>query len=157
MPELLSITKQHKHSLRTSASDVGIQGEKFAAKYLKELGYHIVLTNFTVPIGRNRKGVAVTGEIDVIALEGDLLCFIEVKTRRSADFASPISSVNIRKQRQITRTARIYRRIFNLTEMNFRYDALSVLIEKGSQPQCELFSGFWNENKFRKRIWTGEF
>jgi putative endonuclease len=157
MSEILSITKQDNRSPRSTASDIGQLGETFAARFLRKNGYRIVLANFKVPIGRNRKGVSVSGEIDLIALDEDILCFIEVKTRRSDDFASPLASVDLRKQRQITRTARIYRKIFHLEGMKFRYDALSVLIKKGKRPESELFKGFWTENKFRKRAWTGEF
>jgi putative endonuclease len=157
MSEILSITKQDNHSTRLVTSDIGQVGEDLAARFLRKNGYRIVLANFKVPIGRNRKGVSVSGEIDLIALDEDILCFIEVKTRSSDDFASPLASVDLRKQRQITRTARIYRKIFHLEGMKFRYDALSVLIKKGKQPEREIFKGFWTENKFRKRLWTGEF
>jgi len=81
MDELLSIREN-----TTSNLDLGGEGERLAANFLQQNGYRIVLTNFTVPVGRNTKGVQVTGEIDIVALDAETLCFIEVKTRRSADF-----------------------------------------------------------------------
>src|SRR6188472_1706768 len=98
---------------------LGDRGETLAADFLIQNGFRLVAANFKVPVGRNSKGVQVTGEIDIIALEGETLCFVEVKTRRSADFTPAITAVDVRKQRQITRTARIYRRIFGVLEMSY--------------------------------------
>ncbi|HTK38430.1 MAG TPA: YraN family protein, partial [Pyrinomonadaceae bacterium] len=119
--------------------------------------YAIVAANFKVPIGRNLNDAAVTGEIDLIALDGDVLCFVEVKTRSSADFAEPTAAVNLRKQRQIIRTARVYRNIFRIREMEYRFDVVSVVIKNGTRPQIELHKGFWNESKFRKKVWKYDF
>lgn len=133
---------------------LGEGGETLAADHLARNGYRIVMTNFKVPVGRNSKGVAVTGEIDIIALDGETLCFVEVKTRRSDEFAPILSNVDSRKQRQIIRTAKVYRRIFNVRDINYRYDVVSVLMPKGAEPTIELVRGFWNESKFRKRTWS---
>lgn len=140
-----------------NASEVGRIGEEFAADFLVKNGYRLVLANFKVPIGRNRRGVAVSGEIDLIALDENVLCFIEVKTRSSDEFASPIAAVDIKKQRQITRTARVYRKIFHLQSTKFRYDVISIVLEKKAEPKIELIKNFWNESKFRKKFWMDEF
>ena len=115
------------------------------------------MANYKVPIGRNRLGVSVTGEIDLIALDQDILCFVEVKTRSSDAFASPLAAVDLRKQRQIIRTAKVYRKIFRLNNIKFRYDVVSIVLVENSRPKIELFKGFWNEDKFRKKFWTDEF
>jgi len=156
MSEILSILNQDIHTAVESSSLTGRAGEELAAEFLVKNGYRLVLANFKVPIGRNTKGVQVTGEIDLIALDDETLCFIEVKTRRSIDFASPLANVNLRKQRQITRTARVYRRIFGLQQSSYRFDVASVLLENASDPKIELIKGFWNEQKFRKRAWNGD-
>jgi putative endonuclease len=98
----------------------------------------------------------VTGEIDIVALDGETLCFIEVKTRRSAEFTPVITAVDLRKQRQITRTAKIYRRIFRVFEMPYRFDVVTVLAPAAGEPEIELSQGFWDESKFRKRSWHSE-
>jgi putative endonuclease len=134
----------------------GQRGERLAAEYLEAQGYRLVLSNFKVPIGRNSRGVAVTGEIDIVAVDGDTLCFVEVKARTSADFAEPLATVTLRKQRRITRTARIYRRIFGLYEMPYRFDVVSIVLRRGSEPEIELIKDFWIEHKFRKRAWSGD-
>ncbi len=136
--------------------ETGSRGERLAAQYLEANGYRLVVANFKVPIGRNTRGVAVTGEIDIIAIDEDTLCLVEVKTKTSDEFASPLAAVNLRKQRQITRTARVYRRIFGLPEMPYRFDVVTVLLAANAKPEMELTKGFWSESKFRKRAWTGD-
>src|SRR5437016_3852989 len=135
---------------------LGEVGERVAAEHLGANGYRIVLTNFKVPVGRNGKGVAVTGEIDIVALDGETLCFVEVKTRRSDEFATPDVNVDLRKQRQITRTAKVYRRLFDLWEMPHRFDVVTVVMPKHAEPSAKLMKGFWNESQFRKRTWSTE-
>lgn len=146
MSELISLL-ENKHSAPSPTSLFGAQGEILAKEFLESSGFRIVLANFKTPVGRNRRGVLVTGEIDLIAYENDVLCFIEVKTRSSADFASPLSAIDLRKQRQIIRTSRIYRKIFHLTGAKFRYDAVSIVID-GERPRIELFSNLFQEESF---------
>lgn len=141
------------HLRAIESSSLGAYGEAMAARYLEKRGLSLVAANFKTPVGRNMNGAQVTGEIDLIALDGDVLCFIEVKTRTSASaaFAAPLKAVDLRKQRQITRTARFYRRMFKITGIDYRYDVLSIIGEKGARPKIEHFKGFWTEAKFRKK------
>jgi putative endonuclease len=149
MDEVLSITNTPK---RDTVS-LGDRGEAMAAEFLENNGYRLVMSNFKVPVGRNSKGVQVTGEIDIIALDGDTLCFIEVKTRRSDEFTPVITNVDKRKQRQITRTAKVYRKIFRVREMKHRFDVVTVLMPKHAEAEIELTKGFWSEASFNKRNW----
>src|SRR5260221_1300981 len=80
---------------------LGDSGEALAARFLRRSGYRLVVANFKVPVGRNSIGAQVTGEIDLIALDGETLCFVEVKTRRSEEFTPAITNGDLRKQRQI--------------------------------------------------------
>jgi len=157
MSEILSLNIQNKHSFQSKTSRIGQLGEELAARFLLKNGFHLVLSNFKVPVGRNRLGAPVSGEIDLIAFDEDVLCFVEVKTRSSEFFAAPIAAVDLRKQRQITRTARMYRKIFRLDWVRFRYDVVSIVLNENAKPKIEIFKGFWNENKFRKRLWTDDF
>jgi putative endonuclease len=156
MAEILSILVNNKLPRLTITSEIGDRGERLAADYLRANGYHLILANFKVPIGRNRTGASITGEIDIIALDGETLCFVEVKTRTSIDFAEPHANVTRRKQRQISRTARVYRRIFGLADLAYRYDVVSVILERGREPRIGLLKGFWSESKFRKKVWSGD-
>jgi len=156
MSSIISLDIQNKRLSANNSSFVGQLGEDLAARFLVNNGFRLVLTNFKVSIGRNRKDVPITGEIDLIALESDILCFVEVKTRSSDEFSSPLSAVNLRKQRQITRTARVYRRIFDLHEIKFRYDVVGIVLQDNEFPKIELFRNFWTEKKFRKKSWNGD-
>jgi putative endonuclease len=154
MPEFLSLNFEPKGAAGSNAALVGQTGENLAAAFLMRRGSRIICANFKVPIGRNLRGASVTGEIDLIALERDVLCFIEVKTRSSDEFAAPIAAVDLRKQRQIIRTARIYRKIFNVQNIAFRYDAISIVLT--DKPKIEYFQNYWTEEKFRKKLWNEE-
>lgn len=135
--------------------ELGQLGEELAAAYLEQAGYQIVASNFTVPVGRNRNDAVVTVEIDLVAYEGPVLCFVEVKTRVSDWFAPPAANVDLRKQRQIMRAASAYRRMFGLMSFPYRYDVLSIVAPPAEdlpdKPEIELLRNFWSEEKFRKR------
>lgn len=154
MSEIASLL-QNQENQRTP-KDVGEFGEKAAAEFLARKGYQLVMSNFKTPIGRNRKGAQVTGEIDLIALEKTTLCFIEVKTRSSDELVLPISAVDVRKQRQITRTARGYRKTFGLSNQEYRFDVVSIVLKGKKAPKIDLIKGFWDESKFKKKNWSDE-
>ncbi len=69
----------------------GGEKETLAAEYLKKKGFSILEMNY-----RNRKG-----EVDIIALDGDVLVFVEVKFRSSDRSGNPLEAVDFRKQRKI--------------------------------------------------------
>ena len=120
---------------------LGNLGEQYAAAYLEQLGYHLVAANFTLPVGRNLRGAVVNAEIDLVAYDGNTLCFIEVKTRASDWFAPPQANIDLRKQRQIARAAREYRRLFELDNEPYRFDAVTVVL---TDPlQIELLKNFF--------------
>ena len=133
---------------------LGRRGEELAARFLEAKGYRLVAANFTAPVGRNRRGALVNAEIDLIAYDGETLVFIEVKTRRSDEFANPEAAVNLRKQRQIIRAARVYRQFFGVRETLFRYDVIGIVIPHNQLPKIELLPGFWTESKFQKARWS---
>jgi putative endonuclease len=141
---------------------LGRRGEHLAADFLEGNGYALVAANFQLPVGRNLRGRLIRAEIDLVAYEGPTLCFIEVKTRASDWFAAPQANVDLRKQRQISRAARVYRRLFGMLEAPFRYDVVSVIAppadEEGVAPpaRLELLRNFWTDEKFRKRRWAEE-
>ena len=138
---------------------MGRRGEALAAEHLLARGYVLVASNFKLGVGRNRRGALVQNEIDIVAYDGPVLCFVEVKTRRSDRFAAPEANVDLRKQRQVTRAARAYRRLLGLEGAPRRYDVVAVVLPppetdgREPAPRVELLRGFWTEEKFRKRRW----
>lgn len=136
--------------------ELGKRGEELAAAYLEREGFRIVAANFVVPVGRNRLGAVINAEIDLVAYDGATLCFVEVKSRMSNWFAPPEANVDRRKQRQIVRAARGYRRIFDLVSAPYRYDVITVVMppEKNQDPDVHLLRNHWQEDQFRKRAWS---
>jgi putative endonuclease len=97
----------------------GRRGEEAAVRHLEELGYRIEARNVRTPVG----------EIDIVARDGDVLVFVEVKARRSRRFGSPAAAVDRRKQRKIARCAQHYLKTAGRTDRRARFDVVSVISE----------------------------
>ena len=109
---------------RASGPDsLGRRGETLSAKYLRAKGYRILLRNYD-PGG---------AEIDIVALDGDTLVFVEVKTRQSEDIARPEDQVNLHKQRQITKAARRYIAHYK-TPPRTRFDVVAIVWAAAGEP-----------------------
>jgi putative endonuclease len=136
------------------AFQLGARGEALAIAHLERSGYRIVAANFTLPIGRNRRDAIVNAEIDIVAYDGPILCFIEVKARTSDEFAPPQTNIDLRKRRQIARAARGYRRMFGLRNSPFRYDVVTVVGKPDDRtPRIKLQKAFWSDEQLRKTRW----
>lgn len=100
--------------------DIGNYGEDLSCKYLKSEGYYILCRNF-----RNRGG-----EIDIICRKNDLIVFLEIKSRYSYNYGSPIEAITYSKQKQIIKLCKYYAYINKLINFNFRFDVIEVLFNK---------------------------
>ena len=110
---------------------IGRRGEEDVYFYLRRQGYVMVARNFRSP---NRRG-----EIDLIAWDKDVLCFIEVKTRTARDMNPAEAAVDREKQRNLIAVAREYLRHM-APSCQWRFDVVSVYYEGQSrQPQFEVF------------------
>jgi putative endonuclease len=151
----------HASSSASKQFELGRRGEELAAAYLQQLGYRIVATNFALPVGRNRLGIPINVEVDLVAYQGDTLCFVEVKSRASDWFAPPQVNVDRRKQRQIARAARAYRRMFGLVGEPYRYDVVTIVFGEEEDarvmPKIELLRSYWTEDQLRKRAWSDRY
>lgn len=76
----------------------GAEYEQKAVRYLETLGYQVIERNFRCK----------SGEIDVIAKDGEYLVFIEVKYRSDAGMGEPLEAVDLKKQQKISRAASYY-------------------------------------------------
>src|SRR5579864_765857 len=109
----------------------GRRGEEDAYFYLRRLGYVMVARNFRSPRRR--------GEIDLIAWDKDVLCFIEVKTRTTRDVKPAEAAVDRDKQRGLAAVAEEYLRHV-APSCRWRFDVVTVYYEyQSSQPLIELF------------------
>lgn len=106
---------------------LGKTGEDQACRFLRKKGYSIVQTNY-----RTR-----CGEIDIIAKQGPILVFIEVKTRRSTSFGSPLLAVTAKKQRQISMVAQEYLSKNKLFESDARFDVVGMRIDAAERVEIE--------------------
>ncbi len=102
---------------------IGTEGEKIAVEFLTENGFTILKTNYRV--GR-------IGEIDIIAREGEYICFIEVKTRKSCSFGNPSESVTFKKQEKIKLLASIYLTNTGNIDERIRFDIVEILMKNNN-------------------------
>ena len=105
-------------------------GERVAVNFLKEQGYEILTINFKNNSGRR------LGEIDIIAKEKSTrqIVFVEVKTRDFQKYQNTLPEENITysKLRKLEKIAQFYLRISHLSAADYRFDAISVLLDKES-------------------------
>ena len=99
---------------------IGVKGESFAVKYLKEQKYKILQRNFSCSFG----------EIDIVAKDGDYIVFVEVKSRSGNCFGMPREAVTISKQKTIIRCASLWLSKNNCTGMSVRFDVAEVYPEQ---------------------------
>lgn len=98
--------------------EIGKKGEMLSKEYLVSKSYNIMNLNF-----RNH-----IGEIDIIAMDKDVLVFIEVKTRTSIKYGYPYEAVNYRKQQKIIYTSFAYINQRNIKDTQLRYDIIEVYL-----------------------------
>lgn len=99
----------------------GSMGEEIAVDYLSKKGYKIITQNYRF---------SKLGEIDIISLENEYICFVEVKTRTGTLFGMPSEAVNRKKQQNIIKLAQIYLKQNNLQGKNVRFDVVEVIVNK---------------------------
>jgi putative endonuclease len=106
--------------------NLGLQGETFVANFLKNRGFLILATNFKSRFG----------EIDIIAQKGEVVAFVEVKSRKTYYF--PISqAVTYGKQKKIIKTAKYYILTHNITNKACQFDVATVLYNNHDTPQID--------------------
>ncbi|MCJ8330879.1 MAG: YraN family protein [Lentisphaeria bacterium] len=96
----------------------GERGEKYAGKLLISLGMEILTTNYSAP----------GGEIDIVARDGEALCFVEVKARKPSTRTRPIDAVTLSKKRRMVLASRHYLGRINFRELHWRYDIIEIVM-----------------------------
>ena len=95
---------------------LGRAGEVEAGKFLKKLGYQILEMNFRTHVG----------EADIIAMDKQVIVFVEVKTRTDDSFGTPAEAVNSRKQEKYFKVATEYLVKKGYTERECRFDVIEI-------------------------------
>lgn len=122
------------------ARRTGIRGETYAYWYLRRHGYVLVARNYRSP--------GIKGEIDMVGYDGEVLAFVEVKTRAATTEkdpakvpARPEDAVNWEKRRNLTRMARQFLRARRIESANCRFDVMAIETRAGTRPQVRLHKG----------------
>ncbi len=100
----------------------GDKGERLAARFLRRQGFKILARQYS-----NR-----LGEIDLIALDGESIVFVEVKTRRSTAAGHPVEAITPGKQKKLTQVALVFLKRHALLEHSARFDVVTVLWPEAS-------------------------
>ena len=106
---------------------LGRRGEALAAKYLKRRGYKIAA----------RSDRLWPGELDLVAVQGRTVVFVEVKTRRSDEAGHPSEAVHDEKQRRLTRLAVTFLKRHGLMEYAARFDVIAITWPDRGRPTVE--------------------
>jgi putative endonuclease len=109
---------------------LGERGEAAAKKYLKRLGYKIVAA-------RDRTAL---GELDLVAVDGRTVVFVEVKTRHSHETGHPVEAVDAAKQARLTRLALAFLKRHDLLDCAARFDVVAITWHDDAvKPEIEHF------------------
>ena len=112
---------------------LGQSSEDLAAAFLKKHGYRIIVRNKRFKIG----------EIDIVAMDGDTLVFIEVRSRSDPAQVHPAETITPRKKQQIIRAAMAYCQDEGITDTMIRFDVIAVL---GPENEIELIRNAFEAN-----------
>ena len=99
---------------------IGTWGEAQVANYLRQRKFRLVAHSYRCRFG----------EIDLIAMDGNTLCFVEVKTRRGDDFGYPAEAVNETKQRRMQAAARYYMHMNRLENVRVQFDVVEIEVNQ---------------------------
>jgi putative endonuclease len=99
---------------------IGASGEDIATEYVQKQGYTVLERNFRCKLG----------EIDIIAKDGAQMVFVEVKTRTSSLFGTPLEAITRKKLLSLVKSAEYYL-LTNKLGQNYRIDAVEIVMRKG--------------------------
>lgn len=111
----------------------GRRGERAAFFYLRRLGFVVAAQRWRTAKAR--------GDLDLVAWEDDVLCFVEVKTRTTRAVAPAEAAVDADKKRMLRKMAHYYVRQLPQRDVPVRFDILSIYFEAGEKADFQLFRG----------------
>jgi putative endonuclease len=115
--------------------NLGLYGEDIACRELERQGYRLI----------ERRARSRLGEIDIVAWDGPVLVFAEVKTRRGARLGGPLEAVDWRKQKKIIALAQLYMVRRRLEGVMVRFDVVGVELGSDLKPRVKLIKGAFEE------------
>ena len=117
----------------TTAAEIGSYGERVAAAFVRRNGYRVLTRNY-----QNERG-----EIDLVCRDGDVLAFVEVRSRSGDLFGRPAESIDTRKEAALRGTAGYYLRLLRRDDIVHRFDAVEVRLKVGKPPECTLLKNIF--------------
>lgn len=111
--------------VKLSRIEIGDLGERIACRQLKAEGRKILYRNYRAPKG---------GEVDIVARDGDILSFVEVKTRTYRGYGRPLDAVDSSKQELIERGANAWLRLLGTRQLTWRFDVVEVILSEEKKP-----------------------
>lgn len=118
---------------------LGNRGEAAAARFLERLGYRI--------LERQMRGRF--GELDLVAIDGEVIVFVEVKTRSTTSAGHPTEAITPAKQRKITQSGLAYLKRRRWLERRARFDVIAVLwSDSDSEPAVQHFVNAFDSTGF---------
>jgi putative endonuclease len=107
----------------TEGQQLGARGERVAERWSISRGWTVVHRRF-------RSGHR---DIDLVVQRGNTIAFVEVKTRHRDEYGDPLAAVDHRKQRELTRSARIWISRYGKAGLEYRFDVIGILIDMGTR------------------------
>lgn len=107
---------------------MGDRGERIACRELKRHGYKVLKKNY-----RNK-----LGEVDIIGVDGDVIAFIEVKTRTSDKYGTAAEAVGRQKQERIRKIAASFLLKYDLRDRMCRFDVVCIDMQQSQKPKVEI-------------------
>ena len=101
---------------------LGEQGEQIAERWLRQRGWTIL----------DRRWRSGRRDLDLVASQGELVAFVEVKARRRNEFGGPVEAVGWRKQRELVRSAAVWIDRHGRPNESYRFDVIGVLMDGNS-------------------------
>ena len=117
--------------MRAGRRERGRGAEAVAAAFLARQGFVILERNHTTR----------RGEVDLVCTEGDVLCFVEVRSRASRAFGDPVETVDRGKARRVVSAATDWAMRHGGLDRAIRFDVVSVIAAPGAAPEVALYRG----------------
>ncbi|MCE0521328.1 MAG: YraN family protein [Methylacidiphilales bacterium] len=117
----------------TTSAEIGAYGERVAAAFVRRHGYKVLTRNYQTT----------RGEIDLVCRHGDVLVFVEVKTRAESAIVPPSEAIDAAKEEALQETARRYLELLDLPDIHHRFDAVEVRLKAGEIPVCTLLPNYF--------------
>ena len=133
-PPLKSGSRKSSVPMKLNRRARGTEAEQLAIVYLERRGYRIIDVNWRCKLG----------EIDIVANDGDVWVFVEVRSRTAGlRYGGAAEAIDWRKQRKVRAVATAYMHRHRLDEVHIRFDAVAITYstDLGTPPEIELFQG----------------